>query len=846
MEWVVPEASGKRRSRKAPLLLVVDDESLSRQMLCAVLKKEGYQAAEAEGGIQALKLFLQLRPDIVLLDAKMPGMNGFETCAQLQKLPQGKETPVLIVTALGDDDSVKKAFLAGASDYVTKPVNLVLLRHRLRFLLQVKHAAGRVESLARFPAENPYPVLRVNHQGTLEYANHASWPLLAQWGCAVGDQIPEVIHRVVSNALTADSLTNMEVNLDDRAVLLTIAPVANGRYVNLYGYDITREKATEKELRQRNRELALFHQADRLLNSTLDLDQVLLTALQNARAMLDVASCSVWLINRSTDELVCWHGVGPQSHEIRHWRLRLGRGIAGWAALHGESVVVPDTQRDDRHFAGVDQQTGVPIRSVLCVPLQVKEETLGVLQVVDTRPNSLDTAHLKLMEPLASSAAIAIENARLFKQAQRELAERKRTETALAEERAHLSQRVVERTAELEAANAELARAARLKDEFLASMSHELRTPLNAILGLSEALQEEVYGPLTKKQARSLHSIEESGRHLLSLVNDVLDVSKIEAGRMELQIQRTLIARVCEASLRLIKQSAKTKRIEVFSNLDRRVTSLEADQRRLKQMLVNLLSNAVKFTPEGGSIGLDVVGELKARKVHFTVWDTGIGISKSEIGRLFAPFVQLDSALSRQYAGSGLGLSLVYRLAKLHGGDVSVESEPGQGSRFTVTIPWEPAKTAPLTSEIVAPVALVPPSVAPESPYTILLAEDNRANIEAISECLLALGYQVVVVQDGLEAVKRTRERRPDLILMDILMPGMSGLEAIRHIRADADQQVASIPIVVITARVMPGDREECMAAGADEYLPKPVSLKRLIEVIETKLAQSSSGVKDE
>jgi len=228
----------------------------------------------------------------------------------------------------------------------------------------------------------------------------------------------------------------------------------------------------------------------------------------------------------------------------------------------------------------------------------------------------------------------------------------------------------------------------RAKSEFLATMSHELRTPLNAILGLSEALQEEVYGPLSERQLRSLRTIERSGRHLLSLINDILDVSKIESGKLELEIGPVSVESVSQASLGLIKQAAHEKRLRVSSTLDSAVTTIQADERRLKQILVNLLSNAVKFTPEGGEIGLEVVGDAEKEVVHFTVWDTGIGISPEEMARLFEPFVQLDSSLSRQHEGTGLGLALVSRLAELHGGSVTVESEVGQGSRFVVSLPW--------------------------------------------------------------------------------------------------------------------------------------------------------------
>lgn len=563
-----------------------------------------------------------------------------------------------------------------------------------------------------------------------------------------------------------------------------------------------------------------------------------------------------------------------------------------------------------------------------------------------------------------------------------DISERKQMEAALERERATLARRVEERTAELSAANAELARASRLKDEFLASMSHELRTPLNAVLGMSEALQEQVYGSLNEKQLQALSSIEESGRHLLALINDILDLSKIEAGKMQLDVSMVTLEDICQASLRFIKQTALKKRIKVSSTFEANAPEkLLADGLRLKQILVNLLSNAVKFTPEGGSIGLEVAGDDDRQAVHLTVWDTGIGIAPEQMSRLFQPFVQLDSRLSRRYAGTGLGLALVQRMVELHGGSISLESEgiPGQGSRFTVSLPlkaehetypdnltntkpdnlklppihrvlviedsvvvanqygrylkelgvevvvslhgegavakaleinpdviildillpdmpgWDvlrQLKSEPHTLHIPVVIAsvldehatgetlgatdyLVKPitrqqlqqvlnrvsqvnvtsnikpvdistvtTQAPvrESAPLLLLAEDNEANINTLSDYLLNRGYRLIVARNGHEAVTRTREEQPDLVLMDIQMPEMNGLEAIQLLRTETNPATSKIPIIALTALAMPGDRQQCLYAGANDYMSKPVSLKKLVEAIEAQLKQQLVG----
>jgi signal transduction histidine kinase len=432
--------------------------------------------------------------------------------------------------------------------------------------------------------------------------------------------------------------------------------------------------------------------------------------------------------------------------------------------------------------------------------------------------------------------------AQLLERAIRYTSERRRTMDALTEERALLARRVAERTAELSAANAELARAVRLKDEFLASMSHELRTPLNGILGLSEALQEGIYGDLTLKQQESLHTISASGMHLLGLINDILDLAKIGAGKMELTFAPVEVVVVAQASLRLISQMAHQKNLHVVSSIDTAVGVLQADARCLTQILVNLLSNAVKFTPTGGTIGLEIIGDMAEHVVHSTVWDTGIGIAEDDQARIFQPFVQLDGRLARQYAGTGLGLALVAQMVDLHNGSIAATSIVGQGSRFTVTIPWneisvekgEAVDTLPGTDGDAHPPA------RQTTQTRVLVVEDNPANLAMVADYLSVKGYEVVVAHEGAEAVAQTRETHPDAIVMDIQMPGMDGLEAIRCIRADPT--VATVPIIALTALATPTDRKQCLDAGANDYLSKPVSLRSLVKAIAVQLSHSRAS----
>ncbi|HRW06848.1 MAG TPA: histidine kinase N-terminal 7TM domain-containing protein [Caldilineaceae bacterium] len=460
----------------------------------------------------------------------------------------------------------------------------------------------------------------------------------------------------------------------------------------------------------------------------------------------------------------------------------------------------------------------------------------------------------------------------------REITARRAVEKELARERRQLAQRVAERTAELSRANAELAAAARLKDEFLANMSHELRTPLNTILGLSEALQEEIYGQLSPLQNRPIQHVLDAGRHLLALINDILDVSKIEAGKFSLELGPVAVDSLCQSSVNFIKQEAERKALSITVDTDPTVQLIFADERRVKQILVNLLNNAVKFTSTGGRIGLEVRGEPFDEVVYFKVWDTGIGIAAADMAALFNPFVQLDSRLTRQHEGTGLGLALVHRMVELHGGSVRVESAVDVGTTFIVALPWPKRLLAdgalpqwpdastnwmnarsitsqPLLQHHLSSLQIqatrqregeadLPMAVSGQQDggapahVKLLLVEDNETNIRTFSDYLATVGYELEVTRSGTEALTYLRDGRPDLILLDIQMPGMDGWEVARRIRQMAE--LRTVPIIALTALAMPGDRERCLEAGMDEYLSKPVSLRQLRSLIETYLAAHS------
>ena len=418
----------------------------------------------------------------------------------------------------------------------------------------------------------------------------------------------------------------------------------------------------------------------------------------------------------------------------------LGNSPQSQVILTGKALYIPDWgsvfQKASAFYLikdGGEIARGLPepgdrpeINSAILSPMQIEEKTVGVMQVQSYLLNAYSQEDVELFIALANVATLAVHNVTL-------LQDLRRSHADLLDERASLARRVEERTADLQAANADLARAARLKDDFLANMSHELRTPLNAVLGLGQALQEGAYGPINDQQMKALVGIEKSADHLLAVINDILDISKIEAGKLDLDLTYVDVQSLCDVSLQMVRPAAAKKKIQLQVAHDPLVESILVDERRVKQILVNLLSNAIKFTPDEGTVGLEVTGEVAEDMVRLSVWDTGIGIPPHAINMLFHRFIQLDSGLSRKYQGTGLGLVLVARLTELHAGTVSVESPVamGHGSRFTVRLPWYRPSVAEAAGETNASADTAHPDPR-HSRRTgqMVLAEDSPINTE--------------------------------------------------------------------------------------------------------------------
>ena len=401
-----------------------------------------------------------------------------------------------------------------------------------------------------------------------------------------------------------------------------------------------------------------------------------------------------------------------------------------------------------------------------------------------------------------------------------DITERKQAEEALRVLTASLEHKVRERTAELEVARDQALTATQHKSEFLANMSHELRTPLNAVIGFSEVLLEKMFGELNPKQEEYLGDISGSGRHLLALINDILDLAKVESGHMELDIGTFDLPAVLNSTFMLIRERAMRHSIHISLDIDPRLGRVTADERKLKQILLNLLSNAIKFTPEDGTVSLKAV--LQDVGVEISVTDTGIGIEPEFQQKIFDEFFQVGGYLKKQ-EGTGLGLAVTKKFIELHGGRIWVQSAKGQGSTFTFTLP-----VLPTPEKRSAPTVAMPDAHPNANSPLVLVVEDDPAAAKLLSIYLMEAGFSVEVAADGDAGFEKAKNLRPALITMDILIPKTDGWELLTRLKAD--QATASIPVVVVS---IIDERGRGFSLGAADYLLKPVDRDGLVRVIQ-------------
>ncbi len=548
-----------------------------------------------------------------------------------------------------------------------------------------------------------------------------------------------------------------------------------------------------------------------------DLQTVLTLVCGEARRLLRADASIVATV---CDDAGSTRWVAVDGIRSQHWQDHVfppHQGTAGRAIDQGGAVVLQFGEQNAAHTPDeLPFQGNEAFQSALGVPLFRKEMPIGALVIAYRRAHTITPAQTALAQSLASYASIAIENARLLNElgGERDLAER--------------------RARELAAKNKEVERANRLKSEFLANMSHELRTPLNSVLALSQILLDRLDGDLTAEQEKQVEIIERNGHNLLRLINDVLDLSKIEAGRVELDIKSVSVPDLLSSVRSTVAPLAGRKALALHTEIAPDVPVCHTDENKLKQVLLNLLSNAVKFT-EHGSVTLracagrpGVFAADAAVWITFEVEDTGIGIAPDDQATVWEEFQQIDGSLSRRYEGTGLGLAIVRRLVRLLGGDIMLDSTPGQGSTFRFWLPtaWHD-QTAPaivFTPSAHDDVPDAPIMITPAKPLVLVVDDDVEVSY-ILEKYLRDEGYQIEVAQDGDEAIRKARQLQPFAITLDVALPGRDGWDVMQTLKSDPATQ--AIPIIMIS---MLDNRQWGYQLGAADYLVKPIDRAALLQ----------------
>jgi signal transduction histidine kinase/CheY-like chemotaxis protein len=534
----------------------------------------------------------------------------------------------------------------------------------------------------------------------------------------------------------------------------------------------------ERDLAEaRERQTAADQVLEAIGRSASELEPVFETVLRQAVRLCRADAGLIYVLDGDVYRLAFAIGGSPAYREyVAGVAIARGPGtLVGRVGLERRAVQILDVLADPDYEMHRARELG-GFRTMLGVPMLAGDKVIGVITLWREQVEAFGDRTLGLITTFAAQGAIAVQNAQLFR---------------------------------------ELEVAGRHKSEFLASMSHELRTPLNAVIGFSDVLLERMFGELNERQEEYVRDIRDSGRHLLELINEILDLSKVEAGRMELESSALSLPDMLEQGLSMVRERAARHGIAISLDVAPEVGVIWADELKLKQVVLNLLSNAVKFTPDGGSIS--VAANIVDGEAQVVVRDTGIGIEEDDHERIFEAFQR--GGREARSEGTGLGLTLSKRIVELHGGRIWMSSRPGEGSTFGFAVPVRPQDHP--KEEAVEP-------AAERDMETVLVVEDDPHSAELLSVYLEGAGYRIAHARDGAEGLELARRLRPRAVVLDILLPRLDGWDLLARLKADPATSEA--PVVVVS---MLDERGKGLALGAVEYLVKPVAREELLEALE-------------
>ncbi|HEX6268628.1 MAG TPA: GAF domain-containing protein [Anaerolineales bacterium] len=592
------------------------------------------------------------------------------------------------------------------------------------------------------------------------------------------------IRDAISQALASGQTVQLEYELpinDQHFWFLANISKLNENEVFWVARDITERKKSEEAIRRQNEYLAASAEISRLVTSTLELNTIFTRTVNLVSERFRFYFASIYTIEETGFNAVLREATGAAGEKMKAHKYMVAVGsqnIVGKVAETGEAKIVDDVNAEPLYQPNpllLDTQ------SEAAVPLRIGSRMVGVIDIQSTETRAFTQDDISVLQSLADQVAVAIDNARSYE----------------------LSQQAIRELREVD----------QMKSQFLANMSHELRTPLNSIIGFSRVILKGIDGPVTDMQQQDLTAIYNSGQHLLGLINDVLDLARIEAGKMELNFEEVQLSDLVTSVMSTAKGLVKEKQIQLQQRIPADMPTVRGDTMRVRQVLLNLISNASKFTDEGSitvetQVQRSPTGKMEAL---INVTDTGPGISREDQKKLFQAFSQVDGSATRKSGGSGLGLSICANLVQLHGGRIGVRSDAGKGSTFYFTIP----------------LFHQPVDEIPEGKKVILSIDDDLQVIQLYERYLNPQGYHVVPLTDPTKAQERISELKPYAVILDIMMPDQDGWTVLRDLKSDPGTR--SYPVVICS---IVEQADKGFSLGAADYLIKPILQEDLVDAI--------------